>query len=86
MVLFHDLAFVPALFTTALRPTLDDAAAFFREISYTHVNLAAALAIFFLVGKKVLTTLRFVARSNSSESFIAAIFLLFWKLCFYRRY
>lgn len=74
ILLFQDLAVVPVLVLTPLLAGSGGAAAVFRAISIASAKAAVALAFIFFMGKNFLQpAFRFVARSKSSEAFIAAI-------------
>lgn len=74
ILLFQDLAVVPVLVLTPLLAGSGGAAAVGRAISIASAKAAAALVFIFFMGKNFLQPVfRFVARSKSTEAFIAAI-------------
>lgn len=74
ILLFQDLAVVPVLVLTPLLAGSGGAGAVLRAISIASAKAAAALAFIFIIGKNFLQPVfRFVARSKSSEAFIAVI-------------
>ena len=76
ILLFQDLAVVPILVLTPLLAGSGGAAAVGTAISIASVKAAIALLFIVLMGKNFLQPVfRFVARSKSSEAFIAVILL-----------
>lgn len=74
ILLFQDLAVVPVLVLTPLLAGSGGAATVLRAISVASAKAAAALIFIFIIGKNFLQPVfRFVARSKSSEAFIAVI-------------
>lgn len=74
ILLFQDLAVVPVLVLTPLLAGSGGAATVVRAISVASAKAAAALFFIFIMGKNFLQPVfRFVARSKSSEAFIAVI-------------
>lgn len=74
ILLFQDLAVVPVLVLTPLLAGSGGAATVLRAISIASAKAAAALLFIFFMGQNFLQPIfRSVARSKSSEAFIAAI-------------